>query len=322
MADVAVTHVRVTNAVAGTELLAWTALPCTGFVRRVLGLLESRPSRPVRLLLNDATVGDLAVAPDDQVELTAVMSEALTEEKRQVLLEQLADEVRFTPVPHPGSKTVPLVFSTFCEAARDDKAVVLTAVQRHGSSLEYASDLCKNDKEIVLAAVSHRRPPEYGGALQFASELWKNDEEVVLKAVQYTAFALAHSGDLAKTDTVLKAACFGPQRDVRSVSWARPTQAQIVVQVMQCYGLALEFCPPWAFHNKEIVLTAVKQNGLALEYAEDFVHDMEVVLSAVQQNGSAWEFAGDTLRNDKDIVLAAELAKTGVRRRVRMCRRE
>ena len=46
------------------------------------------------------------------------------------------------------------VLKPFSDAARDDRAVVLAAVEMDGYSLESASDMCKNDKEIVLATLA------------------------------------------------------------------------------------------------------------------------------------------------------------------------
>ena len=61
--------------------------------------------------------------------------------------------------------------------------------------------------------------------------------------------------------------------------------------------------------DKEIVLIAVKNDGYALEYAdESFKKDKEIVLIAVKQYGRNLEYADDSLKKDKEIVL--EAAKT------------
>jgi histidinol phosphatase-like PHP family hydrolase len=51
--------------------------------------------------------------------------------------------------------------------------------------------------------------------------------------------------------------------------------------------------------DKEVVLAAVKQNGLALEYAsKELQNDREVVLAAVKQDGRALEYASDELKSE------------------------
>ena len=85
---------------------------------------------------------------------------------------------------------------------RNDKEVVLKAVQNLGSSLYFASNELKNDKEVILKAVQ-----QYGDALNYTSDELKNDKEVVLKAIQQHASSLYYVSDELKNDkeVVLKA---------------------------------------------------------------------------------------------------------------------
>ena len=58
--------------------------------------------------------------------------------------------------------------------------------------------------------------------------------------------------------------------------------------------------------SRQVALTAVQQDGLALEHAAaSHRSDRELVLSAVQQNGLALKYASKAMRMDHDIVLAA-----------------
>ena len=60
-----------------------------------------------------------------------------------------------------------------CEL-RNDKEVVLAAVTKHGSALQHASEELRNSKEVVLVAV--RQNVE---AFKHASEVLQNDKDVV-----------------------------------------------------------------------------------------------------------------------------------------------
>lgn len=58
--------------------------------------------------------------------------------------------------------------------------------------------------------------------------------------------------------------------------------------------------------DTDVVRYAVKQNGMALEYANPiFKGDYNTVKIAVNNNGNALQFASYDLRNDRDIVLNA-----------------
>ena len=59
------------------------------------------------------------------------------------------------------------------EELKNDKDIVLLAVNNYGPSLEFASDRLKNDKDVVNAATKNDRK-----AIRYASEDLKNDEEI------------------------------------------------------------------------------------------------------------------------------------------------
>jgi len=114
---------------------------------------------------------------------------------------------------------------------RNDKDVVMAAVSKDGSALEFASDDLKNDKEVVMAAVSND-----GRALRYASEDLQNDKEVVMAALSNDGRALEYASDDFKND-------------------------------------------------KEVVMTAVSECGMALEYAsDDFKKDVVYELSHEEWN--------------------------------------
>jgi hypothetical protein len=80
---------------------------------------------------------------------------------------------------------------------------------------------------------------------------------------------------------------------------------EIVLAAVSNEGMALQFASRQLQNDKEVVLAAVHQNGLSLRYADDFCEDKEVVLAAVHQNGLAIKWASLDLQNDKEVVLVA-----------------
>ena len=58
--------------------------------------------------------------------------------------------------------------------------------------------------------------------------------------------------------------------------------------------------------NRDEVLAAVKEDGNALEYADESLKkDREIVLAAVKQDGFALQYADASLKKDNEIVMAA-----------------
>lgn len=61
---------------------------------------------------------------------------------------------------------------------------------------------------------------------------------------------------------------------------------RVVLEAVKEDGLALEYASPQLQNNKVVVLEAIKQNGLALEYASsELQNDPDIVAHAVRQNG-------------------------------------
>ena len=55
--------------------------------------------------------------------------------------------------------------------------------------------------------------------------------------------------------------------------------------------------------DRDIVLAAVQQSGMALQYAyHTFSHDKEIALAAVKQSKFALDYVSEALKNDQEII--------------------
>lgn len=84
----------------------------------------------------------------------------------------------------------------------------------------------------------------------------------------------------------------------------------LALATVQRDGLALRHENKLIRRDRAIVLAAVAQNGLALQFAdpdrsEGLHKDRELVLAAVASNGLALQFVDYALRRDRDVVLLA-----------------
>lgn len=81
---------------------------------------------------------------------------------------------------------------------------------------------------------------------------------------------------------------------------------ELVLEAVQQDGMALHFAHEEVRSDKEVVTKAVEKNGFVLKFASETSRgDKEIVMQAVRQNGRALQFASGTLRGDKDVVMAA-----------------
>ncbi len=93
------------------------------------------------------------------------------------------------------------------------------------------------------------------------------------------------------------------------VSWNRAIFDSDYCDVLCC----LEMAPFEIRSNREIILEAVRRNGLALQFAAlELRADREIVLAAVQDCGYALQHAHQALKDDALVVRAA-ICQTGRR---------
>lgn len=80
----------------------------------------------------------------------------------------------------------------------------------------------------------------------------------------------------------------------------------ILFPLVKANGMNLKYMKRHGMYNRDLVIAAVKQNPLALQFAcEDLQKEPYIVCLAVQKNGMALEFASEGLKGDEKVVLAA-----------------
>ena len=82
----------------------------------------------------------------------------------------------------------------------------------------------------------------------------------------------------------------------------------LMVQLSQdsLAALALQFASEEMKGDRQVVMTAVSQNGLALCYAtEEMKGDRQVVMTAMSENWGALQYATEEMKGDRQIVMTA-----------------
>lgn len=167
----------------------------------------------------------------------------------------------------------------------DEQQVVLKNIRCGRTHLWEVADEYKDDKEIVLAALSSKSFKAHSGTLYYASPRLKSDREVVMQAVRFCPRSLL----FASTELI--------------------ADRQFILAAVRCNGMVLEFAPEQYKDDKEIVVEALKDKrhqSEQIKFASKRLHlDEEVVLQAVQSKGISSLAASDAVRNIREIVIAA-----------------
>ncbi|EFC38683.1 predicted protein [Naegleria gruberi] len=207
------------------------------------------------------------------------------------------------------------------EIFKSDREIVLEAVKDDGLALEYANEILKHDREIGLEAVKENAEAflyvnntlkkdrglvlkvvkQNGILLQYANELLKKDREIVLEAVKDDGLALEYANETLKQDREISLEA-SKQEFYRGI--ILESNIRYTPNLFYAFNNYIEFKN--LRNDRKFILEAVKQNGLALEYANEIMkRDREIVLKAIQENGLALEYANETLKKDREIVLKA-----------------
>eukprot|EP00929_Paragymnodinium_shiwhaense_P067321 TRINITY_DN33898_c0_g1_i1.p1 TRINITY_DN33898_c0_g1~~TRINITY_DN33898_c0_g1_i1.p1 ORF type:complete len:585 (-),score=182.07 TRINITY_DN33898_c0_g1_i1:220-1974(-) len=145
------------------------------------------------------------------------------------------------------------------EKYRDDKDIVLQAVQHDGGALQFASERLRGDRDIVYQAVC-----QSGTALGAASKELRGDARIVLEAVSRDGWALQFASEELRANK------------------------DVVLAAVQNRGGALQRASEELRKDKEVVLAAVAQDGWAFEFADESLkgtppEDMQDLVSMARQ---------------------------------------
>lgn len=118
----------------------------------------------------------------------------------------------------------------------NERQDLLKMIRKDAGTLEYLSELYKNDEEIVLEAIKSTSP-RYISPLRFASERLRSDREVVQRAIQLNAHSILHASAELQSDR------------------------EVVLAAIQSDGNLVQCFPANMLADGELVLQALRYAG-------------------------------------------------------------
>jgi len=178
-----------------------------------------------------------------EVELEAVKQngDALQYASKELNIGETIQSV-ITQLKNEPVSRVPEYFESLDSELKNNKLVVLAAVERHVLTLLYASVELRGDHEVVMAALRQSRSLF---VLEYASNRLKGDKDFMLEAVRCHGFALYFASEELKGD-----------RDV-------------VLEAVRFDGNALQYASEALKGDRDVVMEAVKNDGNSLQYASE-----------------------------------------------------
>ena len=209
----------------------------------------------------------------DNLSFFMKIAESLSDFK-QVFLELASEKILNSKnfakaiIQNCGSHYEP-VLKYFPKEICKNKDIVLSAVEKNGNNLKYASDELKKDREVVLAAIVPVLPFEAltaNEAMKYADKSFLSDFEMARIAVGCYKFSSYRFSS----------------------------------------GNSLQYFADEIRQDKDIVSIAVNNSPHALEFADkSLLSDKDFILSLPSSAFKAFSILGDKLKKDHDVVAKA-----------------
>jgi|GEM_PF-2893599 len=199
---------------------------------------------------------------------------------------------------------------------QNDLDIVLAAVQNNGKALKYAGIDCRNNEEIVLAAIKDNT----GSSFYYASDSLKNNEKFLLKAVGINGLILSGldvDSPFRGNPIIVLAAMKQNLSAFKSASEGLKKGKKFLLQVINDPEVdVLKFLKvlneeknkDWK-EDRGIILAAVKRDSWALQYAVieestkgDLTKDWKIVEEALKKDGLTLQFVHEDLRKNRRMV--------------------
>lgn len=167
---------------------------------------------------------------------------------------------------------------------KNDEEVVQAALQKDVRYLQFAGRHLKANRQFMLSAIK-----QHPKGLRYADEKLRHDENFILDAVKENAEVVQHL-DAAVWKTKLVPLRERKNDDMRA---DRMFMIKLVRQnpLVFKYANVVDGCVKYC-QDQAVAITAVKQDGMLLEYAGEALQKIpRVILAAVRQNKEAICFA-------------------------------
>lgn len=183
------------------------------------------------------------------------------------------------------------------ETLTDDYSFMLAATQSKYSAYFYASPRLQQEEEIALALLS-----QIGQYLEYLTDQQKNSPLIYIalekspRAYKYIGESLKHRPDVLRIMEAHKNT--PPSTDFLS-------NEQELLALVTANGMNLERANLRLRQNRNVVEAAVRNNGLALQFASRyFAYDIDICIKAVLQNQEASAFVSDEVKASVTYQLA------------------
>lgn len=190
---------------------------------------------------------------------------------------------------------------------KNDKEIMLAAVNKRGNNFKWASYELKQNKKITLTAISH---PDNPIKLRDVVDKFRNNRDVVIAAVKRDGDNLKWASNRLKRDreVVLTAIKYSKEPgSFKKVMAQFRDDKEIVIAAVKRNGHDLKWASNRLRLDREVVLAATKYSKSTIMYTEripeKFKDDKDVILSVLIRNPHDFASLPEYLKRDEELIL-------------------
>ena len=198
-------------------------------------------------------------------------------------------------------------FKDIDKSFRDDKEIVMIAVEKSGDRLKFVSDRLKDDDDVVIAS----------RCLEYASDRLKNDKKVVLSVVKKSGYQLYYVDEKLRDDKeIVFAAAINNAESFQYASKRLKDDYEFVLSIVGIagHGYVLYHASNRLKDDKKLVMIALnnliigdedtdRNRNMFSEISKRLRTDREVIISAITHYLSVFGDIDENFQNDKELVL-------------------
>ena len=189
----------------------------------------------------------------------------------------------------------------------NNKDLILSVVKNYHKALSYAGSELLNDNDFVFSAATIN-----GNSLAYANEIQRDNFDIVLAAVSRNGNALKWaSNNLKNNEQIVKAAVSNKGNALKHASAQIRSKKNIVFEAVK-NGCSIEFVPNYYLNNDDDIISTILNRNTEIKISLSnsclsIRSNRDIILKAVKNNGMNLEFASPDLQNDIEIMKNAGL---------------
>lgn len=181
---------------------------------------------------------------------------------------------------------------------KDDRDLVVEALNYHSNIYECISDRLKDDRELAEYALNRD-----GMLLELVKPEFKDDEKLVKIALENNGSIKFASERLKNCIIIMKYAISLNPYAYKYIGNSLKDNKELAIRALSNYGCLIQYVSPELAKCREMVKVALDQDPFAIKYVDPIFKDDKELILPLLERANIYKCLGPKLQIDRDVVL-------------------